>query len=98
MCGECEVARHDLGIFEYHADNHHIIEPLNTLFFGTKRVGTRNLLIYAFTWIKEGFIAKDECASAMSAYQKIHDESESAKRDKAEADLYNTIRQENDHK
>ena len=38
---------------------------------------------------KEGFIThtKDECASAMSAYQKIHDESESAKRDKAEADI-----------
>jgi hypothetical protein len=52
---------------------------------------------------KEGFIThtKDECASAMSAYQKIHihDESRSAnKRDKAEADIYNTIRQENDHK
>ena len=44
---------------------------------------------------KEGFIThtKDECASAMSAYQKIHihDESRSAKRDKAEADIYKTL-------
>ena len=83
--GGNETARHNVGNHEiYYFDNHH---RAYKHFILAAKGGYKDSLGLCLHGYKEGFITKDEYANAMRAYQKIQDESKSAKRDKAEADM-----------
>ena len=78
--GGCLISRHIIACFEGQAGNH---ERAYKHFLIGAKAGFEPSMNYLQRGFKNGYITKDEYAGALRAYQKQHEERNSARRDEA---------------
>ena len=81
-------ARHNLGCDELEAGNEH---RAYKHFILAAKAGFKKSLDQVKEGFLDGFVAKDEYASTLRAYQKIQDEMKSDDRDTAQANMNDDI-------